>query len=140
MNVTFSSQGPPDVVLPAPPSEVSDRLDGANTMSEVAAIVADHPTYLAAWAALGDLAASESDLGEVEAYAYYRVGYHRGLDALRKHGWKGSGFVRWSEESNRGFLLCLQGLGRMADGIGESEEANRCREFLTQLDPGGPWN
>ena len=47
----------------------------------------------------------------IERYAYYRVGYHRGLDALRANGWRGSGYVRWSEPTNRGFLRALAGLG-----------------------------
>jgi hypothetical protein len=71
----------------------------------------------------------------VEAYAYYRIGYHRGLDALRANGWRGSGYVRRSAPSNRGFLDCLAGLGRMADAIGETDEAERCTQFLAQLDP-----
>lgn len=73
----------------------------------------------------------------LERYAYFRVGYHRGLDALRQNGWRGSGFVRWSEASNRGFLRCLLGLARMANEIGEVDEAERCTIFLAQLDPSG---
>ena len=137
MDVNFSPQGPPDVVLPPPPAEQSARLDRADTIEAVAGVVAKDPTYLDGWATLGDLAASDAISGAVEAYAYYRVGYHRGLDALRKNGWKGSGFVRWSAETNRGFLRCLQGLGRMAERVGETDESVRCAEFLIQLDPSG---
>jgi hypothetical protein len=71
----------------------------------------------------------------VEAYAYFRIGYHRGLDFLRKNGWKGSGYVRWEHPSNRGFLRCLDGLARMAGAIGETDEEVRCAEFLRMLDP-----
>jgi hypothetical protein len=63
------------------------------------------------------------------------VGYHRGLDALRAHGWRGSGYVRWSAPSNRGFLRCLSGLAHMAAEIGEVAEAERCELFCAQLDP-----
>ncbi len=97
----------------------------------MAKVAAAFPHYLAAWASLGDLARDE-----VEAYAYFRVGYHRGLDALRAAGWRGSGYVRAAHEPNRGFLRCLDGLARVAGAIGENDEAERCRQFLRQLDPG----
>jgi hypothetical protein len=98
----------------------------------VSAVVARWPRYLDAWARLGDLARDD-----VEAYACYRVGYHRGLDRLRGSGWRGSGYVRWVDEDNRGFLRCLRGLGRTAATLGEDDEAARCAQFLDQLDPGG---
>jgi hypothetical protein len=71
----------------------------------------------------------------VESYAYARVGYHRGLDALRAAGWRGSGYVRWEHESNRGFLRSLDALRAAAEAIGETAEAERCEVFLHQLDP-----
>ena len=92
-----------------------------------------HPQWPDAWAALG-----ESADDDIAAYAYFRVGYHRGLDALRKAGWRGSGYVRWSTPENRGFLRCVHGLGRRAGAIGEQAEATRCQEFLRQLDPAWP--
>ena len=98
----------------------------------MAAVVARWPRFLDGWARLGDLARDH-----VEAYACYRVGYHRGLDRLRANGWRGSGYVRWTAEENRGFLRSLRGLARMAAAIGESDEAERCTLFLAQLDPGG---
>ena len=74
----------------------------------------------------------------MESYAFARVGYHRGLDALRANGWRGSGYVRWSEPTNEGFLRCVRGLGEVAGEIGETDEADRCATFLLQLDPSGP--
>ena len=71
----------------------------------------------------------------LERYAYFRVGYHRGLDALRGSGWRGSGYVRWRHESNRGFLRALSGLGESAAAIGEDDEVERITQFLIQLDP-----
>ena len=71
----------------------------------------------------------------VAAYAYARTGYHRGLDQLRRNGWKGHGPVPWSHEPNRGFLRCLHALAKAADGIGESDEAARCAQFLRDCDP-----
>jgi hypothetical protein len=74
---------------------------------------------------------------DTEAYACFRVGYHRGLDRLRANGWRGSGYVRWVHEENRGFLRSLRGLGQTADRIGEHDEAERCAHFLMQCDPTG---
>jgi hypothetical protein len=59
------------------------------------------------------------------------VGYHRGLDALRRNGWRGQGPVPYSHPGNVGFLRCLAGLARAADAIGEQQEAERCQQFLT---------
>ena len=85
------------------------------------------------WAELGD-----SGRDTIESYAYYRIGYHRGLDALRQNGWRGSGYVRWEHAANRGFLRSLAGLQRIAATIGETDEDERCRQFLHQLDPDWP--
>ena len=97
----------------------------------MAAVVADWPRHLDGWACLGDLGRDP-----MESYAAYRVGYHRGLDRLRQSGWRGSGYVRWQHPTNRGFLRSLAGLARIADRIGEKDEAERCELFLHQLDPG----
>jgi hypothetical protein len=66
----------------------------------------------------------------VEAYAYARTGYHRGLDALRRSGWKGHGPIPWEHQPNQGFLRALHALGQAAGEIGESDEAQRCEQFL----------
>jgi hypothetical protein len=92
----------------------------------------------AAWAALaeGALQRPEAGLHEtVEAYAYARTGYHRGLDALRRNGWKGFGPVPWSHEGNRGFLRCVQALARAAGAIEERDEHQRCLDLLRECDP-----
>jgi len=132
------SSGLPTTVLPAPDPTVAlalaDALEAppAERRSAVAAVVASSPRFLDGWAALGDLGRDT-----IERYAAYRVGYHRGLDALRANGWRGSGYVRWAEPTNQGFLRCMRGLGDMAAEIGEVDEADRCRTFLLQLDPTG---
>src|SRR5262249_22308620 len=95
--------------------------------------VARWPRFLDAWAHLGDLARDD-----IEAYAAYRVGYHRGLDRLRASGWRNSAHVRWEHHGNRGVLRALDGLRRMAEAIGEQDEAERCALFLTELDPQWP--
>ena len=125
------SSGLPETVLPAEPSEVLAALDAAGEDRDaVSRVVADNPRSLFAWARLGELARDQ-----IEAYAAFRIGYHRGLDALRANGWRGSGYVRWKHETNRGFLRALQGLQRKAAEIGEDDEAERCALFLAQLDP-----
>lgn len=96
-------------------------------------VAAAHPTYLDAWARLAEWALDAGDA--VAAYAFARTGYHRGLDAIRKAGWRGSGPVPWRHEPNRGFLRSVSALMRAAGAIGETGEAARCRDFLLELDP-----
>ena len=91
------------------------------------------PASSAAWAALADRALIRGR--PIEAYAYARTGYHRGLDALRRAGWKGSGPVPWSHEPNRGFLRALHALEQAASAIGEDDEAARCAKLLQDSDP-----
>jgi hypothetical protein len=121
--------GPPPTLLPDEPGPRT-ALDSGGDPAEVAAA---HPTCSAAWAALADAAYGRGAV--VESYAYARTGYHRGLDALRRNGWKGHGPVPWQHEPNQGFLRCLHALGRAAAAIGESDEARRCQEFLADCDP-----
>jgi hypothetical protein len=137
--VSFSPSGPPETVLDAEPDEVLDALRSAldapagDRRARVAAVVAAQPRFLDGWAQLGRLGRDD-----VEAYAAFRVGYHRGLDRLRANGWRGSGYVRWSQAENRGFLRCLHGLSEAAGRIGETDEQERCALFLRQLDPDWP--
>ncbi len=128
--------GLPETVLAAEPQAVSDGLTASEALSgeeqrqAVSEVVRAHPASSTAWAALGSLARDD-----VEAYACFRVGYHRGLDALRRVGWKGSGLVRFEHPSNRGFLRCVNGLSASAGAIGEVDEEERSAQFLRQLDP-----
>jgi len=121
--------GPPPTLLPeeAGPRELLERG------GDPAAVAAAHPTSSLAWAVLAEQALARS--AHVEAYAYARTGYHRGLDALRRSGWKGYGPVPWSHEPNRGFLRALHALGAAAGAIGEVDEAARVRQFLADSDP-----
>lgn len=135
--VSFTGSAPPETVLDEEPAAALEALEAAmatppeDRRAAVSAVVARFPRFLDGWARLGDLGRDD-----VEAYAYYRVGYHRGLDRLRQAGWRGSGFVRWRNPPNRGFLRALEGLARRASAIGEHDEAERCAQFLDQLDPG----
>jgi len=135
--VSLTPSGPPETVLPEPDPAAADALAAALAAdapkTAVAAVVAQHPRYLDAWAHLGMLADDP-----VESYAYFRIGYHRGLDTLRGSGWRGSGYVRWRHETNRGFLRSLGGLGESAARIGEDDEVARIAQFLVQLDPQWP--
>jgi hypothetical protein len=101
--------------------------------SPAAEVAAAHPTSSLAWATLAEQALAAGR--DVEGYAYARTGYHRGLDALRRNGWKGHGPVPWEHEPNRGFLRALHALGVAAGRIGEDDEAARCRTFLSDSSP-----
>ncbi|MDL4773695.1 MULTISPECIES: DUF3151 domain-containing protein [Thermomonosporaceae] len=118
------------------PTELPDNapareaLEGGVDPVEVAA---RHPEHPAAWAALADRAFAAGAV--IESYAYARTGYHRGLDQLRRAGWKGHGPIPWEHEANRGFLRALNALGRAAAAIGEDGEAERCKTFLRDSSP-----
>jgi len=125
-----------ETILPGDPAEVRAALEAAREVAPedrrraVGDIVAAHPGSIAGWAELASLGRDP-----LERYAYARVGYHRGLDALRGAGWGGRGRVRWSEPANRGFLTCLDRLRRAAAEIGEDAEVARITAFLGDLDP-----
>lgn len=121
--------GPAATLLPDD-APVRRALAGGEDPAQVAAA---HPAHSLPWALLADRAYAGGDL--VASYAYARTGYHRGLDLLRRHGWKGHGPIPWSHEPNRGFLRALHALGRAAAAIGESAEADRCAQFLADSDP-----
>lgn len=97
------------------------------------AVVTKHPEFLDGWAHLSMWALEEGD--PVAGYAFARTGYHRGLDKIRRAGWKGQGPVPWHHEPNRGFLRSVHALMRSAALIREMGEAERCRTFLLELDP-----
>lgn len=133
-DVSFTPSGPPETYLPHPPDSLVAGIDAARDDDQLALVVAAHPAQPLGWAELADRARQSGERA-ITVYALYRVGYHRGLDLLRANGWKGSGYVRSSHEPNQGFLRCLNGLGEMAEIIGETGEAERCRQFMDQLDP-----
>jgi Protein of unknown function (DUF3151) len=118
-------------VLEGPSPEQQDALDAARgDLVALRAVAARWPSLLEAWAAL-----AETTTEPVDRYAYARVGYHRGLDALRHAGWRGSGEVPAESPSNLGFLRSLNALRIAAAELGEDDEATRCELFLHQLDP-----
>lgn len=121
--------GPPPVLLPGDPEAEADLEAGENP----AIVAAAHPAASVAWASLAEEALADDRA--VTAYAYARTGYHRGLDQLRRSGWKGFGPVPYAHEPNRGFLRCVAALARAADDIGETEEFARCLDLLDDCDP-----
>jgi hypothetical protein len=121
--------GPPPTLLPDEPGP-REALESGADPELVAGRV---PTSSMAWAMLAERALAAGR--PVEGYAYARTGYHRGLDTLRRNGWKGHGPVPWEHEPNQGFLRALHALGRAAAEIGEDDEAQRCQQFLVDSSP-----
>lgn len=124
--------GIPETLLPedGPDAEVRAGLARAEDAEDLAAA---HPDSSLAWAELAQEALRDGET--VAAYAYSRTGYHRGLDALRRAGWRGQGPIPASHEPNRGFLKALALLGECAGRIGEADEAQRIQDFLREADP-----
>jgi Protein of unknown function (DUF3151) len=120
--------GPPPVTLPVDPA--SELLAAGESVGDV---VRRNPTSSLAWAVLAEAALDRGD--DVAGYAYARVGYHRGLDLLRRNGWKGAGPIPWTHEPNRGFLRSLSALGQAAALFEEADEVARVRAFLLDADP-----
>lgn len=118
----------PETLLPEDPAVAALKGADKSTFYEV---VRAYPTSSLCWALLAEASLSaESTEADVAAYAYARTGYHRGLDALRRAGWKGTGPIPWEHEPNRGFLRALWALAVAAQRIGDVEEEKRCKEFL----------
>jgi hypothetical protein len=123
---------PPATLLP----DVPEAREALERGEDAVGVASKFPSYPSAWAVLADRAYGAGSV--IESYAYARVGYHRGLDALRRAGWKGFGPVPWSHEPNRGFLRAVFALGRAANAIGETDEAARCNQLLQDSDPDVP--
>ncbi|WP_029138542.1 DUF3151 domain-containing protein [Nakamurella lactea] len=126
--MTHNLLGPDPVLLPEDP--VAAALAAGESAESLAR---RNPTSSLAWAVLAETALDAGD--DVAGYAYARVGYHRGLDLLRRNGWKGAGPVPYAHEPNRGFLRSLAALGQAASEFGESDEVARVRAFLLDADP-----
>ena len=113
----------PETKLDVDPA--AEKLDLGVHARDVARM---YPASSLVWATLAEDALGDGEA--VEAYAYARTGYHRGLDSLRRAGWKGQGPVPWEHEPNRGFLRALAALSKAAGEIGEVDEQRRCADFL----------
>lgn len=127
-NLLAHNAGTPQTELPVDPAAAEQESASPQELIE---IVGRHPATSLGWALLAERAlAADTVAGTIQAYAYARTGYHRGLDALRRAGWRGSGPVPWEHEPNRGFLRALWSLSVAAGRIGETEEQQRCSQFL----------
>lgn len=88
--VNLTTTGPPETILDPEHPEAYNALNealnlqGLQRHAALAAILYRWPSFLEGWAQRG-----ESARDEIEAYAAFRVGYHRGLDRLRENGWRG---------------------------------------------------
>ncbi|NHU85941.1 DUF3151 domain-containing protein [Kocuria sp. JC486] len=122
--------GEPDPTLLEENPELVARFDAGDEAEDLARAF---PKEQLPWAILAEEALTDGRT--LEGYAYARVGYHRGLDALRRNGWKGHGPVPFLHEPNRGFLRALAALGQAAAAIGELDEAERIQKFLNDSDP-----
>ncbi|GAA4821487.1 DUF3151 domain-containing protein [Tomitella cavernea] len=121
--------GPPPTLLPGDDDDAESEL---LNHADPTAVAAKYPSASIAWATLAEGALDED--AHVRAYAYARTGYHRGLDQLRRNGWKGYGPVPWSHEPNQGFLRAVGALARAAQAIGEDSEYRRCLDLLEDCD------
>ncbi|AIJ26932.1 DUF3151 domain-containing protein [Amycolatopsis methanolica] len=123
-------------LLEPDPTRLPERVDAQAAMdagTDPSDVAAEHPDFSEAWAALAERAL---EVGEfVPAYAFARTGYHRGLDQLRRAGWKGFGPIPWDHRPNQGFLRALAALAKAAQRLGETEEYERCRKFIADSDP-----
>jgi hypothetical protein len=126
-NLLSSNAGTPQTRLPEDPAAAALAAEGADLTS----IAGEYPASSLGWALLAEQALADNTAdGTIRAYAFARTGYHRGLDALRRSGWRGSGPVPWEHEPNRGFLRALWALSVAARRIGEIDEQQRCAQFL----------
>lgn len=121
---------PPPVTLPADPAADLDPTSAAAAFA--------HPDSPLIWATRAEkaLADAASDEDKLVAYAYARTGYHRSLDRLRANKWKGWGPVPWDHEPNQPVLRAIAALAQAAALIGETDEYDRCRQMLSDADPG----
>ena len=124
----LASPTPPPTRLPENTEAAAALRDGTDPKT----VAARFPLYCAAWADLAERALADDP---VTAYAYARTGYHRGLDQLRRAGWRGHGPIPWEHVPNRGFLRALNLLGASAAAIGEDDEVIRIGEFLYDSSP-----
>lgn len=123
--------GPDPIRLPEDPAAAA--LAAGENPADVARA---NPTSSLVWAVLAETALDAGD--DVAGYAYARTGYHRGLDSLRRNGWKGAGPVPWSHEPNRGILRAISALGQAAVLFEEDAEVGRIRALLLDADPDIP--
>jgi hypothetical protein len=123
----------PVIRLAAERDVVIELLDAGGEPEVLKLVVARYPRSSLAWAKLAD-ATFRAD-APLESYAYARVGYYRGMEALEAAGWDGRASIPWSHEPNRGVLRAIYALRRAADALRESDEVARLSALLSAADP-----
>ena len=123
------------------PDSLATAVTGSESQAELEALAVANPKDSGVWAALAQLHMQDGADGatdpaeQVTAYACARTGYHRGLDALRSNGWRGTGPGPWAHEPNRGVLRAIMMLAVVAKAIGEEDEYIRCLNLVNDCDP-----
>jgi hypothetical protein len=120
--------GPEPTLLPGegPDADARAALADGSSYRDAVRVA---PSASLVWALLAEEALQ--DTGDpVAAYAYARTGYHRGLDALRRAGWRGRGPIPATHGPNQGFLRAVLALAEAAEAIDEQDEARRCEQLL----------
>ncbi|AKE40679.1 Protein of uncharacterised function (DUF3151) [Corynebacterium kutscheri] len=122
-----------DMLAPDPIQLPAEELPPTITLS----VALTHPSSPLVWATIAEdaITAATSDSEKVQAYAFARTGYHRSLDRLRAHGWKGWGPVPFSHTPNQGVLRAIAALGNASLMINDQPEYNRIRQMLSDADP-----
>ncbi|RIX33884.1 DUF3151 domain-containing protein [Corynebacterium falsenii] len=123
----------PEVRLPEELATSITADDAGASLEALQSLVAANLKDSGAWAALATRLL-EADQ-PVEAYACARTGYHRGLDALRANGWRGTGPVPWDHTPNQGVLRAIGALVVTAHALQEEDEFIRCLNLLHDCDP-----
>jgi len=119
---------PEPTLLPDDGADADARAD-LTAGAELRDVAREHPSSSYVWALLAERALAD-DGDPVAAYAYARTGYHRGLDALRRAGWRGRGPIPAEHVPNQGFLRALLALEEAAEAIGEDDEVARVARLL----------
>ena len=142
LDITNENIEQPEIEMPAvDPVLLADIEKNLKTLNidELYDIARVNPSDIHCWVALSIAIIETTKLEKVDqavmAYAYARIGYHRGLDILRTNGWFGSGFIRSSVINNRGFLAALALVAITSKNLSYHEESSRCMEFLELIDP-----
>jgi len=132
--------GLPPILLPPEPEEAVAALKSALGAPDQAGalrrVAIRFPKFSDIWARLGETAYGADQ--DVEAFAFFRTAFHRGVDRLRQNGWRGTGPVPWAHEPNQGVLRAIHGLMLASAALGEADEALRCRQLLLDSDPSDP--
>ena len=140
-----AQMAPPTTLLPPDPPDSVAELQAAlatgqdgtpERLSALRDVARRWPASVATWAALAESALA---LGQdVEAYAFARTAYHRGLDRLRANGGRGAGLVPGAHAPNLAVLRALRALMLASERVGEADEVQRLRTFLLDSDPSDP--